>query len=275
MKLSQVSVLSGRAQQFLAKMMAQALILQYAEFKLDPSTFLNFKDTDTFTSSAARAEGSAVQKDAQVPVTAQLSLALYGREISIDDVRKLDQNVGMAPAGLKLFADRRLGGLCVKLAEEIQSDIINGTAAANKMLGLSTFVVDAAAGGQTTRLGFTVAELAAMNYNVSLQLNNDDNKKEFVEVLMKKILEVPNANTIICNASIATRLTTIAKQFGAAGENVNSFGTWAPTFNKLPIVALPDAAIPQTESDGENADCSSIYVVRFAEELGCAISTNS
>ena len=275
MKIAQVSNLSGRAQNLLANMITLAPIFRVAEFKLDPSTFLHFKDSDTFTSTAARAENAAGQKDNQTPAATALSLALYTRETAIDDVRKLDQNVGFAPAALKLMADRRLSALAAKLATEVQDHMLTGTNASNQMLGISNFVKDAAAGGQTTALGFTTTEQAAMNTQVSLQLNDTDNQNEFAETLEKNIALVPSANAILCNTNLAARLTTMAKRLGAAGESVDSFGIPVKTFNGVPIVALPTSAIPQTESDGSNSDCTSLYIVRFAEELGAAFSTNS
>lgn len=275
MLISQVSNMSGRAQGFLAKMLEIAPIFQYAQFKLDPSTFLSVKDSDTFSGSAARAEGSAIQKDAQTPTTSQVSLAMYGREITIDEVRILDRNVGLAPQALKLQADRRLGGLAVKLAYEIQEHILKGSAVANQMLGLGVFVADEIAGGQTSRLGFTQAELASMNERIELKLDNDNDNITFVETLYKSLAQVPGANVILVNTNLAARLTTIAKKLGAAGETVNSFGTKVSTFNNVPIVALPTSAITQTESNTIDTDCTSLYIVRFAEELGTAISTNS
>jgi len=275
MKISQVSLLSGRAASLLAKMLEIAPILQFAEFKLDPSSFLSFKDSDTFTSTAVRAENAAVQKDNQVPVSAAIALALYGREIGIDDVRKLDRNVGQSPAGLRLFSDRRLAGLAVKLAQEIQDHILVGTGATNQMLGLSVFVKDATSGGQTSALGFTTTELAAMNSQLSLQINTTANQDTFIETLYKKIAEVPGANAILCNANLSARLSSMAKRVGAAGESMSSFGTPVMTFNNVPIVPLPTTALLQTESDGTNSDCCSAYVLRFAEELGVALSTNS
>lgn len=275
MKISQVSVLSGRAQQFLAKMLTLSPLLQFLEFKLDPSTYQLVKDADTFTNTAARGEGDAIQKDKQVPTVTSLNLALYGREIAIDDVRKLDANVGLAPAGLKMLADRRLSGLCVKLANEIQNDIIAGTSADDRMLGIATFVLDAAAGGQTSRLGFTTAELAAMNKQYGGQIIDEADQDAFVEALMKELMSVPGANGIILNASLAARLSTIGKRKGAAGETVNSFGVAVPTFDRKPLIVVPDTVITTTETDGVNNDCTSLYIVRNAEELGLAISTNS
>lgn len=275
MKVSEVSVLGGRAQKFLAKILEIAQLLQFAEFKLDASTFLHLTDKDNHTGSAARAEGAGIQKDNQTPSVSTLSLALYGREIAIDDVRKMDVNVGMAPAGLKMQADRRLGGLCVKLGEEIQYDILNGTAADNKMLGFANLVKDALAAGQTARMGFTAAELEAMNERISMLLVDEADQDVFVEKLMKQMRSVPGANAIICNASMSARLTTIGKRKGAAGETVNSFGIAVPTFDRRPIVTVSDTDITCTETDGVNNDCTSLYIVRFAEELGTAISTNS
>jgi hypothetical protein len=275
MKIAEVSNLSGRAQNLLAKMVVNAPIFQYAEFKLDPSTYLNFKDSDTFTSTAARAENADAQKDEQTPASALLSLALYSRETSIDDVRKLDANVGYAPAALKMMSDRRLGGLAVKLATEVQDHMFTGTNSSYQMLGMANFVKDAAHSGQTATLGFTTAELAAMNKQVSLQLNDSTNQNEFLEDVERYIGEVPGANAIICNTNLGARLTTIAKRLGAAGETVNSFGVPVQTVNGIPIIKVPTTAIPQTESDGSNSDCTSLYIVRFAEELGAAFSTNS
>lgn len=275
MLVSQISNMSGRAQGLLANMVTIAPIFQHAQFKLDASSHIHVKDTDTFTNSAARAENAAANKDAQVPVTAVANLALYSREIEIDDVRKLDANVGQSPAGLRLFADRRLNGLAAKLASEIQDHMLTGTAASNQMLGLSTFVKDADAAGQTTRLGFTTAELADMNERIALQLNTSANQDSFIEKLETELANVPSANAIIVNSLLGARLTTIAKRIGAAGESVNSFGVPVQTFNGIPIVKLPTSAIPQTESDGTNSDCTSLYIVRFAEDLGTSFSTNS
>ncbi len=275
MKIDQVSVLSGRSANLLGKMLEIAPIFQYAEFRKDYSSAVNVPDKTSFSGSAARAENAALTKDNQSPSTTAVNLAMYGREIAIDDVRKLDSNVSGSPVGLQKFADRQLGAVGVKLAQEVQAHMLTGTAASYQMLGLSNFVKDAAAGGQTAALGFTAAEQAAMNQQVSLQLNTSANQDSFVETLYKALGDVPNANAILVNTNMGARLTTIAKRLGAAGETVNSFGVPVSTFNNVPIVVLPTGAIPQTESDGTNSDCTSLYVVRFAEELGVCFNTNS
>lgn len=275
MNIAQISRLGSRGAALLAKMLEVAPLFRAADFKLDASTHLVVADKDSHTSSAARAEGAALQRDAQAPSPVSRNLALYGREISVDDVRKLDANVGISPAGLRLFADRRLMGLAGKLATEVQDQIFVGSDATNEMLGIADFVKDAAAGGQTTKLGFTTAELAAMNTNVSLQLNTSDNQNEFIEMLEREIAKVPGANALICNVNLGARVSTIGRRLGAAGETKDNFGVPVQTFNGIPIVKVPITTITQTESDGNNVDCTSLWVVRFAEDLGVSIATNS
>jgi len=277
MNLAQISSLSDRGQGVLGGMLTVAPLLQHAEFRMDASTHFVVKDADSHTNSAARAEGAAAgQRDAQVPSVVADSLSLYTREITIDRVRELDASNGiMAPAGLRMFGDRRIRGLADKMAVEVQNDMIAGLGASYHMLGLSTLIKDAAAGGQTAALNFSQAELAAMNHQISLQLNTTPNQDSFVESLEKKLAAVPGANAILCNVNLAARLSTIARRLGAAGESMNTFGTKVRTFNGVPIVPLPVGAIPQTESDGSNADCTSLYIVRFAEDQGLCYSTNS
>lgn len=275
MNIAQVSRLEGRGQALLAKMIEVAPLLQHAEFKIDASTHLVIPDTDTFSGSAARAEGASLTRNAQSPIATSRNLALYGREISIDDVRKLDANVGVSPAGLRLFADRRLAGLAGKLATEIQNQMFTGSDATNEMLGLGVFVKDAASGGQTAKLGFTTAQLAAMNTQIGLQLNTTVNQDSFVELLEKELAAVPGANAIIVNTNLGARLSSIARRIGAAGETINSFGTKVQTFDGIPIVRIPTSALPQTETDGTLTTLCSLYIVRFAEDLGVSFSTNS
>lgn len=275
MRIDQVSNLSGRSAQILSKILEVCPLFQYADFRLDPSEYGNIPDKATWTSSAARAEGMPAQKDVQVPTPAFKKLAIYEREITVDNLRKLDSRITGSPNGLKLFGERQLTALAVKVAQEVQIDMIQGTDASNRMLGIGSFVKDANAGGQTAALGFTTAEQAAMNVQVSLQLNNVTNQDGFVEILFKELAKVPGANAIVCNANLGARLTTIAKRVGAAGETLNSFGIPVSTFNNVPIVIVDTNTITQTESDGTNSDCTSLYIIRFSEELGLTFTTNS
>jgi hypothetical protein len=276
MKIDQVSSsLNFKSANVLAKILEVNPLLQYAEFRLEPSNFGNIPDKSSFSGSAARAEGSLAQADAQIPNPSYGKLAIYDREITVDNLRVQDINVSGSPLGLQRFMDRQVSAVAVKLGSEVQIDMIQGTATDNRMLGLANFVKDAASGGQTATLGFTAAEQAAMNTQVSLQLNTTANQDSFIETLMKQVAAVPGANAIICNINLAARLTTIAKRLGAAGETVNSFGMRANTFNGIPIIAVDTNTITQTESDGTNNDCTSIFVVRFAEELGVAFVTNT
>jgi len=275
MKIDQISKLTGRSAGLIDKMLTIAPLFQFAEFRLDASEYGNIPDKSTFTGSAARAEGATAQKDAQVPAPNYRKLSIYERELTVDNLRKLDQYVTNSPKMLQTFADRQLAALAIKLAREVETEMIQGTDASSRMLGVSNFVKDAVAGGQTAALGFTNAEQAAMNTQVALQLNTTANQDAFLELLYKELANVPGANAIICNTNIGARLTTIAKRTGAAGESISSFGYPVTTFNNVPIVTLSTSAITQAESDGTNSDCTSVYIVRFAEELGVCFVSNS
>lgn len=273
--LASVSTLTGRGAGLLSIMYEQSPLLQAAEFKLDTLTHFVLPEKSAFTGSSARALNAALQRDAQGGTPVARSLALYGREISIDDAFLADQRAGVSMEGLRFMFDRKLQALAVKMAEEIEADMFVGPDASNRMLGISEFVKDAAAGGQTARLGFTADELASMNVQVGLQINTTANQDAFVETLEKEMAKVPGANAIVCNPNLKARLTTIARRLGAAGETRNSFGTPLATFNGVPIYPVSTSAITSTESDGTNNDNTSLYIIRFAENLGVSWVTNS
>ncbi len=273
--IAQVSNLSSAGQGLLSIMIEQNPILRVAEFKPDTSTYNNLPNKLASSGAAARVEGGTLVRDAQVPNSASKNLALYGREISIDDVRKLDKNITGSPSGLRLLMARRQKLFAGLLATEVCNDMTAGTDAANRMLGLSTFVKDADAAGQTAALGFTQAEQAAMLTQVALQLNTADNQNAFCELLDKEIGKVPGANAILLNTNLKARLNTIARRLNAYGQTLDQFGVPVDTYNGIPLVTTTLTGITQTETDGVNADQTSLYIVRFAEELGTAFSTNS
>lgn len=275
MKIAQASQLTDRGVGLLTYIMELCPIFRVAEYRLDASTHLHGKDSDTFTGTAARAEGDAAQKDAQVPSLMSKNLDLYTREITIDDVRVQDKRLGVGPKQLLEFADRRVKGLAMKLGEEVQDHMMIGKYSDNEMLGFSEFIKDAAAGGQTSRLGFTQAEIYSMLTQANLQLNTTENQDLFVELLIKELIKVPGANALFCNENLYARITTIARRYHSFSQTPDQFGIPQDMIWNRPIIPLPETAIPQTESDGANADCTSLYIVRFAEELGVCYSTNS
>lgn len=273
--LASVSTLTGRGAGLLTAMYEIVPLLQVAEFKLDTLTHFVLPDKAAFTGTSARALNGALQRDAQGGTPTARSLALYGREISLDDAFIADQRAGVSLDGLRFMFDRKLRALAVKLAEEVETDMFTGTDASNRCLGISEFVKDAAAGGQTAKLGFTADEQAAMNTQVSLQINTAANQDAFVEILEKEMAKVPGANAIVCNPNLKARLTTIARRLGAAGETRNNFGTPLATFNGVPIYPVSTSTITSTESDGTNNDNTSLYILRFAEDGGVSFVTNS
>lgn len=275
MNLAQIGNLGPRGQALLSIIIAQYQIFRVAEFRLDASTHLHSVDKQTATGSAARAEGGAVQKDQQTPVTEAKSLQIYTGEVSIDKVRAQDKVLGLGSDYQKLFADRRMDGNVLRIAEEVQNHMFLGTYTDNQMLGILELIKDADAAGQTARLGFTAAELAAMRAQVSLQLNSTANQDAFIEKLEEELANVPGANAIIVNGKLGARLTTIGKRLHSYGQTMDQFGFPVETYNNVPIIRVPTTAISQTMNDGVNADNTALVIARFAESQGCCYSTNS
>jgi uncharacterized protein YaiE (UPF0345 family) len=274
-KIQQISTLSGRGAGLLAKIMELYPLFEFAEFRTDTSFFPHVPDKSVFNNSAARAENATAQRDANSPVATGITQALYTRELTVDLLRQLDAKIAGAP-GLVNFAMRQLSNLALKIGQEVQDHMLQGTGSNNQMLGLAQFVKDAAAAGQTAALGFTTAEQAAMVVSSgSLQVNTTANENALVELLQSTLFQVPGANAIILNQKAIARLTSIAKRIGALGQTVTEFGTLVNTFNNVPLVPVQASTQPSTETDGTNSDCTSIHVVRFAEEQGVCYSSNS
>lgn len=275
MKIDQISQLSGRAAGLLAKIIQLAPFLMYAELRKDYSIGLNIPDKSTFSGSAARQVGNAFVKDLQNPNAEKVQLASYGREVAVDNLYKYDVNLTGSVLSLQRYLDRQLSSAATKLGQEVQSHMWTGTSSSGQMLGLANFVKDAAAGGQTPALGFTASEQASMNTQVGLQLNTQANQDAFIEILLQKLAEVPGANAIVCNINLFARLNTIAKKLGAAGETISSFGVPVQTFNNIPLIPVGLDTISQSESDGTNNDCTSLYILRLDEVQGVCWNTNS
>lgn len=277
MNIAQIGNLGPRAQALLSLILAQVQIFRVAEFRLDASTHLQSVDKQTSTGSAARAEGAdTVQSDKQAPTTEAKSLNLYSREVSIDKVRTQDKVLGLGSEYQRLFADRRMDGNVVALAEEIQKHMFNGTLTSNQMLGILELIKDADAAGQTARLGFTQAELAAMKSRVELKIDTTDNQYAFVEKLEEELANVPGANAIILNSKLGARFSTISKKLGMYGVTTDNFGFPIETYQgDKQIIRVPVDAISNTMSDGINADCTALVIARFAESQGVCYSTNS
>ncbi len=279
--IAQISTLTGRGAGLLTDMIINAPLLSVAEFQQEASDHLIATSTESSDSSGVRNEGDVVARRAAVPDTNARKLRIFSRQVAVDNLRIQDARVGVqAPLGLRNFYDSQLRIEAIAIAEEFQNQAFIGTDATDvngklHMLGFSELVKDAAAAGQTSRFGFTTAEIAAMNVQVALQLNTADNQNVFVELLTSVMADVPGANALLMNTLLAARMTTIGKRLGAAGEDVTTFGTRVDTFNRVPIIPLPTSALPQTETDGINNNCGSLYVVRFAEQTGAAFTTNS
>lgn len=274
--IAQVSQLGNtRGQALLGAILIAVPKLRFAQFKLDTARYDLYPDRDITGSTSARAINAALGLDTYKPSSASGDQKAYGFEVGIDDLYKGDLNVTGAPAGLVRQLEGRLKRLAVKVAEDVEADTIRGMGTDNSMIGLAGFIKDAAAAGQVGRFGFTQEEIAGLLTQVGFKLDTVENQNLFVEMLMRDIASVPGANAIEMNSSLLARMTTIALRLGAAGETRDSFGKPVTTFNNIPMVPVSNRGIGCDESDGTNTDCTSLYIVRYEEDNGVSISTNS
>jgi len=272
--LAQVSDLqTPRGQQVLAHVLSLFPLLRVMQFKLDASTYNLIPNSVDSAIDSSRAVNAALDSVNFGYVSSSNTQKAYGFEHNIDDLYRGDQRVGLTAAGLIRQIENDLKRLAGKVADNVESDMIIGTGANNRMIGLHEFVKDAPVSGQTARFGFSAAEIFTMLKQVDLTINTKENQDRFVEELMKAVAQVRGANAFLCDSSMAARLNTIAIRIGAAGESRDLFGVPVRAFNGIPIITCSERAFP-LESDGVNDDLHSIDIVNLAEDSGICFSTN-
>ncbi len=277
MNIAQISAgLDVKAAKILSILLPIYNFIRMAEFRKNTYQYIHDADKSTFTNSAARALNGPAVRDAQAPNKLLKALALYSREISVDKAVLSDLNVNPDPSNLNSFYDNQLNSLCDKIMVEVQNDMVAGTGASNKMLGLLNIIKDADAAGQTDGLlGYENAELAARNKRLTLSLSDVDDQNQLVEEISLAKAMVPGANLIVAGESMAARLTTIARRQNAQADGIDSFGQQVAVFDRTPIAVVPDAVLGFSMNSGAETNTSSIFVLRNAEYQGVCFSTNS
>lgn len=277
MRVSEVSNFNGAEEsgaKILEEMLTYAPSLRVLEFQKVGLHHLHEKDKSTFTGSGWRAIGAEGAKDAQAVTPVLVTLALLTRSILVDKAEIKNIGIAETPEMFKTRYVRKQRDLAVQVAIEFEAGLINGINASNQMLGLFTLIKDAAAGGQTSALDFTTAELAAMNKNVGLTISSDENTDMLIEQIRYAKNIVKGANLILAPSDVKNRLTTRANNIHNLGVSKDLFGSEIDVVAGLPIVGLDSHAMPMTQTSGENDDCGSILVMRTNESFGVSIGTN-
>jgi hypothetical protein len=275
--LSQSPVTGAR---LLDLIMAEAPIMEHAAWRLEAFNHFHESDLTVSTGSGLRAKGSAPQKDLQVFSPVARTMAILEREHEVDSVDLNDALSGrIGPKEFQMRLMRAVERLAITIGNDFNVKSIQGTDAASPYdgLGLGVFLKNALAAGQTAKLGWTAAQLAAWNTEFNSSINSDANVDSLIEKVRIAGYDVPGQKVVVMPNYIRARFATRANNLHALQTRKNEFGTDVDFVNGMAIVGLDEAAMPMTESNQAASldDCGSLFIVRFAEYNGAAFTTNS
>ncbi len=282
MKINQLSKAANGQEKFnriLAFILAQYKYFQMAEFSSEPLSYSSHpvKADVGDTNGSRRAINGVLENFVFSPSTGGGVQKTYGYEYLIDRAYLADLDVSITADGLR----RQIEGEQIRLAKQVSFDVlydmINGDGN-SQILGLSNLIKDVAdASGQTSVFGLTQAQLHASLQQMTMKLDLSDKValRVFEEELIKVFTETSDNSVLVVNPLMHARLTSVAKELSSYTQILTDFGKPVDAIAGHAILPVPLATLPQTESDGTNSDCSSIYVVNFNETDGLRYATNS
>jgi hypothetical protein len=226
-----------------------------------------------------RAEGSALQRVNITGTPTLGSLALYGKEYSIDDVKKFDGNIGASPEFIRTRAMRNMLKQIKKFREDFAKHRIQGVGNASpntEMYGLATIIQDVdSSASQNTFAGYSKADIHSMLTQVKIDLTTKSKILQLMELLEREIALVPGANGLLMNTYLAARIKTGARMMHVLGSAQDSFNIPLDTVFGVPMIVGSTDAIPNTDVWTDHALATSLYIVRNQELSGLDYPTNS
>lgn len=195
------------------------------------------------------------------PVMADYALTALGRPLRVD--RGFEEQGG----SVELEFARQLKSFGLTLGRNINEFLITGdsTLSPKQFNGLKKTVAGLAASQTLTNMGINGMQILAGNSDAAVS-----SQQKFVEALNQLINSVEyGAQVIVMNSQLLARLTTIAAAL--CKTTIDQFGRSITTFNGVPVIPAGykydgSEVIPQTETKGTSADCSSVYAFRSGEE---------
>lgn len=283
MKIGQVSSSPNAADKLAAIItfiLAEYKIFQFMEFALEPATFNSYPaKEDVGGNNSVREVNGALNSFVFSPSTGSGTQKAYGYENFIDQLYLNDLENGIAtPEGLKRQIENEQIRLAKKVAKEVLYDMINGDGTGGTIYGLKNLVKDTAdETGQSEYLGITKAQLysALVQVGMVLDLNSEVSLRQFEEVLMRELASMGGNPVLVMNNYLFARMTSVAKKLGVYGVSTSDFGKPVDLFGNTPMIPVPLAMLPNTENDGEHADCTSLYAIEYNEADGFRYATNA
>lgn len=256
--------MTERAQMFISKVLEESALLRgLNNFGLGATDHV-YRPSAGSQSLAARAL-SAAYTPAAMTRDALLNgpLKIHGFEITYDTSYERDHQLGIG-VDVNPWLEQQLTDKAITTADGIESLIISGSGSGDNIKGLKTLL-----DGSTNvpGLGITCVINAKVTGD-SFDLSNAANHDLFMEQFEKWKREVKGASAIILNASLAARLTTIAKKHHAYTTTMNDFGVQVERIDGIELIVVDDSVITNTEPNDNGTpvnDTTSMYILRNAE----------
>lgn len=225
-----------------------------------------FRDNATLPTIASRAINADYTENAggdSVPKS--FPFAIIGGHIDVD--KALIEREGGPQQTVALRA-LKLRQKIDAMKYYVHNVVVNGDvgSVATDFNGFKALIADG--NGNETALGTNGVNILA----------SDTAMLDFMQTLDEIIGRVPNANAIICNATMKAIMTRIARKFGFYNTLVNEFGKISEMYGRCRLIDVgvkADGAeiITFTETQGSSSLASSLYICAVNEATGLTFAS--
>ena len=240
-------------------------------FSIPGNAHKSRKKDGTITAGTQRALGSDYgSAKSNTPTWADIALKIYGDMVKTD--------IGNDRRGIDIGSQRAkdLKNMAASLGRFFMDSLFNDTVDATHFSGLieqitalSRKVVFDTVNGGTVPMGHTEADLKQ--------------RDKFIEYLNAASEDIDDgASVMVMNSDMIARLETIGRKYLSTQNVKDIFGIdqTVQTYRNVPIINSRYKAngtglvIPNDETEGTSADCTSIYLLKFGEEMDVSLATN-
>lgn len=203
-------------------------------------------------------------------------LAICGFTLDYDLTYADDDRLGIG-IDQDTWYQQELDERAYETAKQIEQRIINGSGAANQILGLLG-ILD----GSTNIPGLGVTGVIDSTTGSGLagdsfDLTDSANWPLFLRLFERWQAELGMNLVVLCNRTTAGLLSSIARSQNDRDTQITEFGTSVKTIDGIPIVRLEDEAMPKTEPDNALTPVNETTSIILASNAvgGWNIGTNS
>lgn len=219
-------------------------ILGALEFLNTPAEAIQYKQT------AARSAGGEYRtKGNEYASTTDRNIAQGSSGIAyFGEVSKIDKADKQTHNNIPQLRTARINNAAKDVAEGLVNELFSG-----------------AGPGSDELTGFI--NLVDNAYSLAIDTNGTDiraNEAKFIEFIDQNIFDF-GADLFSMNGQIYAFMVNLARRMHALNWEKNEFGTRVAYWDNVPFFPVSSTAIPNTETQGTNSDCTSLYAVKVGE----------